>query len=74
MQIVVAPDSFKGTMTATVVAVTGCVTDEVESWKFREIAGSTEVEIGVLKGIAAHYVMQADDRGAHRPAPSSLPP
>ena len=22
----------------------------------------TEVEIGVLKGIAAHYVMQADDR------------
>ena len=23
---------------------------------------STEVEIGVLKGIAAHYVMQADDR------------
>jgi dGTPase len=23
---------------------------------------ATEVEIGVLKGIAAHYVMQADDR------------
>jgi len=25
---------------------------------------ATEVEIGVLKGIAAHYVMQADDRVA----------
>ena len=26
--------------------------------------GHTEVEIAVLKGIAAHYVMQADDRVA----------
>jgi dGTPase len=26
------------------------------------VPGRTEVEIGVLKGIAAHYVMQADDR------------
>lgn len=28
------------------------------------VPASTEVEIGVLKGIAAHYVMQADDRVA----------
>ena len=26
------------------------------------VPAATEVEIGVLKGIAAHYVMQADDR------------
>jgi dGTPase len=28
------------------------------------VPGETEVEIGILKGIAAHYVMQADDRVA----------
>ena len=28
------------------------------------VPAATEVEIGVLKGIAAHYVMQADDRVA----------
>lgn len=28
------------------------------------VPGRTDVEIGVLKGIAAHYVMQADDRVA----------